>query len=130
LKVENLPENNAMDAFAEALALAWKEFGDTSAVVLMVVHKEEGNMYDQYWLALRLWELYGVRVIRRTLAEVAAEAKLRDRQLFIGEQAVSVVYYRSGYAPTDYPSEAVSLTYTTWVLISIGHRCCSSFVCL
>jgi hypothetical protein len=57
LKVENLPENNAMDAFAEALALAWKEFGDTSAVVLMVVHKEEGNMYDQYWLALRLWEL-------------------------------------------------------------------------
>jgi hypothetical protein len=29
LKVENLPENNAMDAFAEALALAWKEFGDT-----------------------------------------------------------------------------------------------------
>ncbi len=29
-----------------------------SAVVLMVVHKEEGNMYDQYWLALRLWELY------------------------------------------------------------------------
>jgi hypothetical protein len=58
LKVENLPENNAMDAFAEALALAWKEFGDTSAVVLMVVHKEEGNMYDQYWLASRLWELY------------------------------------------------------------------------
>lgn len=47
-----------------------------------------------------------MRVIRRTLAEVAAEAKLRDRQLFIGEQAVSVVYYRSGYAPADYPSEA------------------------
>jgi hypothetical protein len=54
-----------------------------------------------------------VRVIRRTLAEVAAEAKLRDRQLFIGEQAVSVVYYRSGYAPADYPSEAVSLTHLT-----------------
>lgn len=30
-----------------------------------------------------------------------------------GEQPVSVVYYRSGYAPADYPSEAVSLTHLT-----------------
>ncbi len=41
--------------------MSWltNEIGNVdSAVVLMVVHKEEGNMYDQYWLASRLWELY------------------------------------------------------------------------
>jgi glutathione synthetase len=40
------------------------------------------------------------------LAEVRVQARLSaDRTLYIGEEVVSVVYYRAGYTPNDYPSE-------------------------
>ncbi|CAK9191339.1 unnamed protein product [Sphagnum troendelagicum] len=107
LEAKNVPENSAADTFAEALALAWKEYGDNRAVVLMVVREEERNMYDQYWLALKLFESYGIKLIRKTLSQVTAEGKLgSNNELFIGKQVVSVVYYRAGYSPDDYPSES------------------------
>jgi len=31
-----------------------------------------------------------------------------------GGQEISVVYFRAGYAPTDYPSEAVSVYSFSW----------------
>jgi len=78
-----------------------------SAVVLMVVQPEERNMYDQYWLVNHLKESYGVTTIRKTLAQVEAEGQvLTDGTLVIDGRAVAVVYFRAGYAPTDYPSEA------------------------
>jgi hypothetical protein len=76
LEAKNVPENSAADTFAEALALAWKEYGDNRAVVLMVVREEERNMYDQYWLALKLFKSYGIKLIRKTLSQVIAEGKL------------------------------------------------------
>jgi len=106
LDIKHVPDNNATDAFVEGLGLAWSEFGNPSAAVLMVVHAKETNMYDQQWLSLKLYQSYGVKVVRKTLAEVDAEARLDDkRTLFIGEQAIAVVYYRSGYSPDDYRSD-------------------------
>jgi hypothetical protein len=67
-------------------------------------------MYDQHWLALKLFQSYGIKLIRKSLSQVIAEGKLgSNNKLFIGKQVVSVVYYRAGYSPDDYPSESVSI---------------------
>jgi glutathione synthase len=42
------------------------------AVVLMVVCPEERNMYDQYWLALKLFQSYGIKMIRKSFTQVLA----------------------------------------------------------
>ncbi|KAF9896199.1 hypothetical protein BX616_007935 [Lobosporangium transversale] len=46
-------------------------------------------------------------MIRRTLAEIAEQGSLHPETsaLYMGDQEVSVVYYRSAYATTDYPTE-------------------------
>ncbi|KAH7424005.1 hypothetical protein KP509_12G085000 [Ceratopteris richardii] len=101
-----IPENEAADGFAKAIATAFKEWGNPQAVVLMVVQPGERNMYDQYWLSTKLQEKYGIHVIRRTLAEVYKSAKLHEDNTFsIGKHTIAVVYYRAGYDPKDYPSE-------------------------
>jgi hypothetical protein len=37
-----------------------------------------------------------------------------------GGQEISVVYFRAGYAPTDYPSEAVSVYSFSWILLLLA----------
>ncbi|KAG2563848.1 hypothetical protein PVAP13_8KG368900 [Panicum virgatum] len=107
LDSKRIPRNWAATQFAEALGKAWAEYNNDSAVVLMVVQPEERNMYDQYWLVNHLKESYGVTTIRKTLAQVEAEGQvLTDGTLAIDGRTVAVVYFRAGYAPTDYPSEA------------------------
>ncbi|KAF8665999.1 hypothetical protein HU200_054088 [Digitaria exilis] len=107
LDSKRIPRNWAATQFAEALGRAWTEYNNDSAVVLMVVQPEERNMYDQYWLVNHLKESYGVKSIRKTLAQVEAEGQvLADGTLVIDGRVVAVVYFRAGYAPTDYPSEA------------------------
>ncbi|CAI9102306.1 OLC1v1000553C2 [Oldenlandia corymbosa var. corymbosa] len=89
LDPERIPINNAVNGFADALAKAWKEYDNPRAVILFVVQPEERNMYDQHWLA-----------------EVDAVGELQaDGTLLVGGEAVAVIYFRAGYAPTDYPSE-------------------------
>ncbi|GLE04868.1 hypothetical protein PINS_up013849 [Pythium insidiosum] len=52
---------------------------------------------------------HGIRVIRKTMAEMHVEAKLEERNgkrlLMIDGQEVAVAYYRSAYTPVDYPTE-------------------------
>lgn len=106
LDSERIPRNWAASQFAEALGKAWVEYNNESAVVMMVVQAEERNMYDQYWLINHLKESHGVMTIRKTLAQVEAEGLvLPDGTLVVDGRPVAVVYFRAGYAPTDYPSE-------------------------
>lgn len=107
LDPKRIPQNWAATQFAEALGRAWAEYNNDSAVVLMVVQPEERNMYDQYCLVNHLKESYGVATIRKTLAQVEAQGQvLTDGTLVVDGRTVAVVYFRAGYAPTDYPSEA------------------------
>lgn len=107
LDSREVPGNTAVIQFAEALAKAWGEYGNSSAVVLVIVQPEERNMYDQYLLSTVLKEKHGVTTIRRTLAEVDAEGQmLSNGTLLVGDQAVAVIYFRAGYTPNDYPSES------------------------
>ncbi|XP_060217962.1 glutathione synthetase, chloroplastic [Lycium barbarum] len=107
LDPNRIPTNNAANQFAEALAKAWNEYGDPRAVIMFVVQAEERNMYDQHWLSASLRERHQVTTIRKTLAEIDALGELQqDGTLVVDGQAVAVIYFRAGYAPSDYHSES------------------------
>ncbi|XP_026419164.1 glutathione synthetase, chloroplastic-like isoform X2 [Papaver somniferum] len=107
LDSKRVPANGSVNQFAEALALAWKEYNNPRAVVVIVAQPEETNMYDQHWLSFVLKEKHGVTMIRKTLREVDEQGELQpDGTLIIGGQAVAVIYFRAGYTPNDYPSES------------------------
>uniref|UniRef100_A0A6M2EZ30 Glutathione synthetase n=1 Tax=Populus davidiana TaxID=266767 RepID=A0A6M2EZ30_9ROSI len=107
LDPRRIPGNTSVDKFAEALAKAWTEYNRPRALVMVVVQPEERNMYDQHWLCAALKDRHNVTTIRKTLAEIDKEGEiLPDGTLLVGGQEISVVYFRAGYAPTDYPSEA------------------------
>lgn len=106
-----LPPNEAGAGFAAGLAAAWAAAEMPDAVVLFVVQPGERNVFDQQALQAALWEAHGVRTVRATLAQVAASATLDEAQggngraLRFGGETVSVVYFRAGYTPDDFPTE-------------------------
>lgn len=107
-----LPPNTARAALASGLAAAAQEHARGAALpspgaALFVVQPGEANAYDQAALAATLTDDHGVRVVRATLAEVAARASVApaDGALVFDGQRISLVYYRAGYAPTDYPTD-------------------------
>ncbi|KAJ1552758.1 hypothetical protein HK405_010136, partial [Cladochytrium tenue] len=105
---ESLVENRSLEALPKGIAAAHALYGSPNAIVVMVVQPGERNRFDQRWIDMVLLEKYGVNVIRKSLAELNNEARLVGdlRKLFIGTREVSVVYYRAGYTPDDYPGKA------------------------
>ncbi|KAL9320305.1 hypothetical protein ACSQ67_012144 [Phaseolus vulgaris] len=92
LDSNRVPANNAVDQSAEALAKGWSEYNDPRAAILVVV---------------QLYNTYHIKSIRKTLAEVDQEGEiLPDGTLSVDGQPISVVYFRAGYTPKDYPSES------------------------
>jgi hypothetical protein len=58
-------------------------------------------------VATALWERHGIRTLRRSLAELAGGAELgAGGDLRVGGARIAVVYFRAGYSPDDYPTEA------------------------
>ncbi|KAJ2045957.1 Glutathione synthetase [Coemansia sp. S16] len=53
---DQLPANESLTSIADGLAVGFKLYGNTSAVVVMVVQPNERNIYDQRWVERRLWE--------------------------------------------------------------------------
>lgn len=130
-----LPANAAIRELPDALAAAHKHYGvkeyvtllsasstsvvtmrliraivvflHHSAIIVFVVQPNEANAIDQRWLEYNLWDHHGIKVLRKTLAEVEAQATLKDakRALVIDGHEVAVAYFRAGYTPVDYPSE-------------------------
>ncbi|KAG5186256.1 glutathione synthase [Tribonema minus] len=109
---ELVPESPALTALPDGIAAAHAAYGAAGALVVFVVQPRETNSVDQRVLELGLWELHGVKVRRMTLAEIAAEGRLDGRSgLRVGARSgdgdlVSVVYFRAGYTPADYPTDA------------------------
>ncbi|URD77629.1 glutathione synthetase [Musa troglodytarum] len=95
LDSRRVPGNTAVSRFADALAKAWNEYNNCSAVVMVVVQSEERNMYDQHWLCAVLKEIYPY-----TIDTFSSSFLVYDGQ------TVAVIYFRAGYSPNDYPSEA------------------------
>ncbi|KAF9145026.1 hypothetical protein BG015_012024 [Linnemannia schmuckeri] len=107
IDISALPSSDSIESIASGLASAHKHYGSKTAKVMMVVQPGERNAFDQRWIEYNLLNKHGVVLIRKTLAEIADQGRLdpKTKALFIGDQEVSVAYYRSAYATTDYPTE-------------------------
>jgi len=104
--LENLPANDIVGNLGNGLATASKLLGYKNPCVLMVVQPTETNVSDQRLVEYELWNTHGIPMIRRTLAEINDNAKLDSKKnLIIDGYMISVVYFRAGYRPDDYPSQ-------------------------
>lgn len=105
---EDIPESPAEHHLASGLHKIHEAYGNKDAVVLFVVQPKERNSIDQRAIEYQLFEEYGLRSLRLTLTEAQEKleffdgTKLRTKNK---HEEISVVYYRSGYGPGDYPSD-------------------------
>ncbi|XP_022642717.1 glutathione synthetase, chloroplastic-like [Vigna radiata var. radiata] len=107
LDSKSIAANDAVNQNAEALAKAWSEYNNPRAVIMIIVQAEERNMYDQHFVSALLREKHNITSIRKTLGEVDEEGEiLPDGTLCLNGQQISVIYFRAGYTPADYPSES------------------------
>ncbi|KAI0783471.1 glutathione synthase [Abortiporus biennis] len=132
LKEENLPPNQTTAGLAEGIATAHKAYNTSkqvynmerssssliffsnSARVLFVVQDNERNVFDQRWLEYELLETHSIHVLRQTFDQLATSAKVDPStsalQLHLPGSStpyeISVIYFRAGYTPNDYPTSA------------------------
>ncbi|XP_072168975.1 glutathione synthetase-like [Diadema setosum] len=113
-----LPGNESLQGFAQGMVKAVQLYGQPEAVIVFIVQADENNIIDQRQLEYAVRECDPrVKVIRRTLTDMGQRAELReDRRLFIDGMEVAVIYYRSGYVPTHFPSD------TEWRAKLIGEQ--------
>jgi glutathione synthase len=110
---ESLPDNPAAAKLAEGLAAAHNAYNSSSAAILFIVQDPERNAFDQRWLEYHLLSTHGIQIRRHTLVQIASVAKIDDeRRLWVHNptkgsewREISVVYFRAGYGPGDYPSK-------------------------
>lgn len=112
--LSSLPVNRAYYNIAKSLAFAHDHYrvshnttvtsnGDRPLSILFVVQANESNAVDQKILEYELFEYYQISVLRRTLSQIHAGAKLgTDGELMIDNATISVCYFRAGYTPRDF----------------------------
>ncbi|KAL0075944.1 glutathione synthetase [Phycomyces blakesleeanus] len=107
IKLNQLPENNAIEGFANGLASAWEHYGKPDAYILMVTQPGERNVFDQRWIEYSLVDKHGIHLMRRTLAEIEQRAIINPttKTLTMDGHEIAVTYFRAGYGPEDYPTQ-------------------------
>ena len=128
-KKKGVPESMAMTRLPAAMAVAYNRYCDkfditkdgsssssssnVKPVIVFVVQPNETNTVDQRLLEFALWDNHEIPVVRMSLGEIYEKVTLDEEtgRLLIAtdnggkvQQEVAVVYFRAGYAPTDYPS--------------------------
>lgn len=121
-----VPYNTALEKLAYAMKVSHDRYmtrfiidgnnneNEPKAAILFVVQDGETNTVDQRKLEFQLWEEHGIPVVRMSLTSAHTQLKLdpENGTLYVLNEAkdggavqyqVSLVYYRAGYAPTDYP---------------------------
>ncbi|PSW06381.1 glutathione synthase [Photobacterium rosenbergii] len=101
-------QNQGLEQLAFAIATSAKkiraDFDEQGKpTFLMVVQKNEDNVYDQHLLEVALQKL-GLRTVRRTFEQLSNQLSTGDGQRLMldGVGAVDVVYLRAGYQYSDY----------------------------
>lgn len=99
-----MPENLALSGLCGAMVEAWNIFGDANAVIMFLIEDVSYNICDQRFHEFEIRRTNPhIKVIRRTLTQVFEQGKLGPKkELIVGLQTVSVVYFRSGYEPAQY----------------------------
>jgi len=108
----------AYNRYVERFLLTASKTDEQPPVVLFVVQDGETNTIDQRLLEFALWEAHQIPVVRRTLTQLHSELSVdnKDGSLKLLKptggksddkeiQEIAVVYFRAGYAPTDYDGE-------------------------
>ena len=109
---DGVPDNPALERLPRAMQVAVERYKERFSVnadevcVLFVVQEGESNTVDQRMLEFRLFSEYQIPVVRRSLTALDAEMQCDSSSgaLVVDNMEVAVVYYRAGYAPTDYPA--------------------------
>ncbi len=109
--LEKCPQNNPIAKLALTLSFGHHLLARPDAVVLFVVQPGERNVADQRALEAQLWDEHCIKVEFMSLREIEERGMVGDNgDLFVdgggGRVQVSVVYFRAGYTPDDYPTEA------------------------
>ncbi|KAL8287348.1 hypothetical protein RQP46_003800 [Phenoliferia psychrophenolica] len=135
LELDNLPINKALVGLAAGLAAGHKAYASPNAKILMVVQDAERNAFDQRALDWELQETHNIGVLRIPFSTLHLHASLSPTtsallisshpslpSSFTTPIEISVVYYRAGYTPTDYPS---STSWATRLLLerSLAIKC-------
>lgn len=101
-------ENQGLTQLAYGIATSARkvraDFNDSDKpTFLMVVQKNEDNVYDQHLLEIEL-QKQGVRTVRRTFEQLSCQLSSGDNQRLLLKDvgAVDVVYLRAGYQYSDY----------------------------
>lgn len=86
---------------------SWKIIGNPNGVILFIIEDVTYNICDQRFHEFYIRETYPhIRVVRRNLTEIHALGKLGPKkELIVGDDEVSVVYFRAGYEPGHYHSQ-------------------------
>lgn len=110
---DGVPINPALENIPKAMSVAHKQYkkrfssDSKNTVIVFVVQDQESNTVDQRLLEFRLWEDHQIPTVRMSLARANKEMHLDESTgaliITATRQEVSIVYFRAGYAPTDYP---------------------------
>ncbi|XP_008552792.1 glutathione synthetase [Microplitis demolitor] len=108
-KIKNIPDNNSAAGFASGLTEAWKIYNNKESVILFVVEEITYNICDQRVIEHAIHDINPqIKVIRRTFNQLINQAQLRaNKELFVEDYLVAVVYYRTGYESSAYTSQEV-----------------------
>eukprot|EP00118_Oscarella_pearsei_P013812 m.114315 g.114315 ORF g.114315 m.114315 type:complete len:359 (+) comp37485_c0_seq3:286-1362(+) len=105
-----LPENPVIENLTKGIAAAWEEYGCADAIAVTLCSRNEINIYGMLYIEFCLWEKHGIThhlividdIIEGGCMKVTVD---KNSTLFIGPHKVAVVYYRTGYSPSHYPTE-------------------------
>ncbi|KAG7203774.1 hypothetical protein KM043_013796 [Ampulex compressa] len=106
-KIKNIPENNALTGLSNGLVRAWTLYNNNEAVMLFVVENVTYNICDQRFIEFEIRSLNPeIKIVRKNLTELVSQAQLGpNKELFVKNEEVAVVYFRSGYQVEAYPTE-------------------------
>ncbi len=132
--LDSLPESKSAFEIAKGLASGHNAYlksslsssnsnSESSTAILMIVQPNERNIFDQTKVTNYLFSKYNIKSYRLTLSDIESKTNIsKTGHLYHNESGdeISVVYYRSAYAPSDFTSEKdwkarVSLE-TTWAI--------------
>lgn len=101
-------DNHGLEQLAYGIATTARaikaDFSDQSKpTFLMVVQKNEDNVYDQHLLEVEL-QKQGIRTVRRTFEQLSTQLSSGENKRLLLENigAIDVVYLRAGYQYEDY----------------------------
>lgn len=110
--LERVPKSTALYQLSQGLAdidQAYRQQNNVEGTaVLFIVQPGERNALDQRLIEYELFDVHKVKSYRVTLSQVRSLTTKSSKGKLIYDPTkveISTIYYRSGYGPSDYPSD-------------------------